>query len=162
MRHRVTSAILLLYPRRVRKGHGPEIVALVDDLIAYERRSPTRLFLRLAVDGLVQRIASTATVWTVVAVLAATSFGGLAVSDLAAAHAPQHAPHSVHTRAPKQRAHTCTGGDVLSGRRRAGAENTPRLVLRYSRRGVSARPYVSSDTKRALGAVGSIVTGIRI
>jgi hypothetical protein len=85
MRHRLTGAILLLYPRQVRKGHGPEIVALIDDLIVRERRSRTRLFIRLAVDGLVQRIASTATVWTVVAVLVATSFGGLTVSDFAAA-----------------------------------------------------------------------------
>ena len=66
MRHRLTGAILLLYPRRVRKGHGPEIVALIDDLIAHEGRSRTRLFIRLAADGLVQRIASTATAWTVV------------------------------------------------------------------------------------------------
>ena len=40
MRHRLTGAILLLYPRRVREGHGPEIVALIDDLIAHEGRSP--------------------------------------------------------------------------------------------------------------------------
>jgi hypothetical protein len=97
MRHRLTGAILLLYPCRVREGHGPEIVALIDDLIAHEGRSRTGLFIRLAVDGLVQRIASTATVWTVSAVLAATSFGGLAVSDFAAADAPQVAPRTVHT-----------------------------------------------------------------
>ena len=66
MRHRLTGAILLLYPRRVRKGHGPEIVALIDDLVAHEGSSRVRLFVRLAVDGLVQRVASTATVWTVV------------------------------------------------------------------------------------------------
>jgi hypothetical protein len=93
MSDRLTGAILLLYPRRVRKGHGPEIVALIDDLIAHEGRSRTGLFIRLAVDGLVQRIASTATVWTVVAVLAATSFGGLAVSDFAAANATPQTPH---------------------------------------------------------------------
>src|ERR1700683_3650781 len=100
MRHRLTGAILLLYPRRVREGHGGEIVALIDDLIAHEGRSRTGLFIRLAVDGLVQRIATTATAWTVVAVVAATSFGGLAMSDFAAADAPQVAPRTVHTVAP--------------------------------------------------------------
>jgi hypothetical protein len=100
MRHRLTDAILLLYPRRVREGHGPEIIALIDDLIAHEGRSRTGLCIRLAVDGLVQRIASTATVWTVAAVLAATSFGGLAVSDFAAAKAHQVVPRTVHTVAP--------------------------------------------------------------
>jgi hypothetical protein len=99
MRHRLTGAILLLYPRRVRQGHGPEIVALIDDLIAHERRSRTGLFMRLAVDGLVQRIASTATAWTVVAVLVATSFGGLAASEFASAKL-QVAPRTVHTVAP--------------------------------------------------------------
>jgi hypothetical protein len=106
MRHRLTGAILLLYPRRVREGHGPEIVALIDDLIAHEGRSRTGLFIRLAVDGLVQRIASTATVWTVVAVLVATSFGGLAVSDFAAANATlQVVPRTVHTVAPAWHTH---------------------------------------------------------
>jgi hypothetical protein len=98
MRHRLTGAILMLYPRRVRKGHGPEIVTLIDDLVTHEGRSRTGLFVRLALDGLVQRVASTATVWTVVAVLGATTFGGLAVSDFAAANAtPQAAPQTVHT-----------------------------------------------------------------
>lgn len=103
MRHRLADTILLLYPRRVREGHGPEIVALIDDLIAHEGRSRTGLFIRLAVDGLVQRIASTATVWTVAAVLAATSFGGLAVSDFAAANALHGVPRTVHTVAPAWR-----------------------------------------------------------
>jgi hypothetical protein len=105
MRHRLTDAILLLYPRRVRKGHGPEIVALIDDLIAHEGRSRTGLCIRLALDGLVQRIASTATVWTVAVVLAATSFGGLAVSDFAAANALQGASRTVHTVAPPRHTH---------------------------------------------------------
>jgi hypothetical protein len=104
MRHRLTTAILLLYPRRVRKGHGPEIVALIDDLIAHDRRSRAGLFMRLAVDGLFQRIASTATVWTVVAVAAATSFGGLAVSDFDAASAHQGAARTVRTIAPARNA----------------------------------------------------------
>jgi hypothetical protein len=94
---RLTSAILLLYPRRVRDGHGPEIMALIDDLITHEGRSRTGLVVRLAVDGLVQRITSTATVWTVVAVLTTTSIGGLAVSDFAAASALQRMPRTVHT-----------------------------------------------------------------
>jgi|ERR1035441_1083650 hypothetical protein len=105
MRHRLTGAILLLYPRRVREGHGPEIVALIDDLIAHEGRSRTGMFIRLAVDGLVQRIASTATVWTVVAVLVVTSFGGLAVSDFAAANARQVVPRAVHTVTPAWHTH---------------------------------------------------------
>jgi hypothetical protein len=105
MRHRLTGAILLLYPRRVRNGHGPEIVALIDDLIAHEGRSRTRLFIRLAADGLVQRIASTATAWTVSAVLVATSFGGLAVSDFAAADAPHVAPRTAHAAAPGWHTH---------------------------------------------------------
>ncbi len=105
MRHRLTAAILLLYPRRVRERHGPEIVTLIDDLVAHERRSRAGLFIRLAVDGLVQRIASTATAWTVVAVLAATSFGGLAVSDFAAANAFHVAPRAVHTVAPARHIH---------------------------------------------------------
>jgi hypothetical protein len=105
MRHRLTRAILLLYPRRVRTGHGPEIVALIDDLIAHEGRSRTRLFIRLTADGLVQRIASTATAWTVAAVLAATSFGGLAVSDFAAANAAQGLPRTVHTAAAARHTH---------------------------------------------------------
>jgi hypothetical protein len=106
MRHRLTDAILLLYPRRVRERHGPEIVALIDDLIAHEGRSRTGLFMRLAVDGLVQRVASTATVWTVVAVLVATSFGGLAVSDFAAASATLPVvPRTVHTVVPAGHTH---------------------------------------------------------
>ncbi len=105
MRHRLTGAILLLYPRRVREGHGPEIVALIDDLVAHEGRSRTGLFIRLALDGVVQRIASAATVWTVAAVLAATSIGGLAVSDFAAANAHQVVPDTVHTVAPAGHTH---------------------------------------------------------
>ncbi len=101
MSNRLTDAILLLYPRRVRDAHGPEIVALIDDLIAHEGRSPAALCMRLAVDGLVQRMASIATVWTVVAVLAATTFGGLALSDFAAASAFQGTP--------RRRAHRRTG-----------------------------------------------------
>ena len=105
MRHRLTGAILLFYPRRVREGHGPEIVALIDDLITHEGRSRAGLFIRLAVDGLVQRIASAATAWTVVAVLAATSFGGLAVSDFAAANALHAVPRTVNTVSPASQTH---------------------------------------------------------
>jgi hypothetical protein len=105
MRHRLPGAILLLYPRRVRAAHGSEIVTLIEDLIAHEGRSRTRLLIRLAVDGMVQRIASTATAWTVVAVLAATTFGGLAVSDFAAAKSLQHAPRKMHTGSPARHTH---------------------------------------------------------
>lgn len=99
MRHRLIGAILLLYPRRIRRGHGAEIVMLIDDLIAHGGKAP-RLFIRLAADGLVQRIASTASVWTAVAVLATTSFAGLAVSEFAAATGLHHAPRPVPTAAP--------------------------------------------------------------
>ena len=105
MSNRLTDAILLLYPRRVRDAHGPEIVVLVEDLIAYEGRSPAALCMRLAVDGLVQRTASIATVWTLVAVLAATTFGGLALSDFAAASAFQGAPRTTRTVAPAAHMH---------------------------------------------------------
>jgi hypothetical protein len=105
MRHRLTGAILLLYPRRVRQGHGPEIMALIDDLVAHEGRSRARLFIRLTVDGLIQRIVSTATAWTVVAVLAATSLGGLAVSDFAAATSLHAVPRTAHTVAPAWHTH---------------------------------------------------------
>jgi hypothetical protein len=112
MSNRLTDAILLLYPRRVREGHGAEIVALMDDLVAYEGRSRAALSVRLAADGLVQRIGSTAMVWTVAAVLAATTFGDLALSDFAAASAlqggsptapavPPQAVHAVASRAPQ-------------------------------------------------------------
>ena len=124
MRHRLTGAILLVYPRRVRKGHGPEIVALIDDLIAHEGRSPTRLFIRLAVDGLVQRIASTATVWTVVAVLTATTFGGLAISDFAAANALHGATHTPRTAST---AHTAARTAAPAGQRRQSPHHPPRL-----------------------------------
>ena len=105
MSKRLTDAILLLYPRRVRDAHGPEIVVLIDDLITHEGRSPAALCMRLAVDGLVQRMASIATVWTVVAVLAATTFGGLALSDFAAASAFQGAPRTARTVAPAPHTH---------------------------------------------------------
>jgi hypothetical protein len=105
MTRRLAGAILLLYPRRVREGHGPEIVTLIDDLVAHEGRSPVGLFVRLAVDGVVQRIASTATVWTVVTVLAATSFGGLAISEFAAASALHGPPRTVPTVAPARHTH---------------------------------------------------------
>jgi hypothetical protein len=104
MSRRLTCAILLLYPRRVRDGHGSEIVALIEDLVAHEGRSRAGLFIRLALDGLVQRIATTATAWTLAAVLAATSLGGLAASDFAAASVDQGA-RTVHTAAPARRTH---------------------------------------------------------
>jgi hypothetical protein len=103
MRRRLTGAILLLYPRRVRNRHGPEIEALIDDLIAHDGRSRAGLFVRLAADGVVQRLASTVTAWTMVAVLAATTVGGLAVSELAAASALHGAARTVRTTAPASR-----------------------------------------------------------
>lgn len=105
MRRRLARAILLLYPGRVRKDHGPEIVALIDELITHDGRSRTGLFTRLAVDGLAQRIASTTTAWTAAAVLATTSIGGLAVSDFAAASAHQGPPRTVKAVAPALHTH---------------------------------------------------------
>ena len=105
MRRRLTSAILLLYPSRVRKRHGPEIVALIDDLIALGERTRARLFIRLAVDGLVQRAATSTTVWTVAVVLAATSLGGLAASDFAAASADQGALRTTPSVPPARHNH---------------------------------------------------------
>lgn len=95
MRHRLAGAILLIYPRRVRRHHGSEIVSLIDDLIALDGRSRARLLARLAADGLALRLASTATAWIAAAVLAATSIGGLAVSDFAAASAHQDPPRTM-------------------------------------------------------------------
>jgi hypothetical protein len=118
MRRRLTRAILLLYPPRVRKGHGPEIAALIDDLIARDGRSRARLFIGLAIDGLVQRTVATTTAWTVVAVLAATSLAGLAVSDFAAASAHQRAPRTIRTVAPGRHTHRTRQRhhDLASGR----------------------------------------------
>jgi hypothetical protein len=142
MRHRVTGAILLLYPRRVRKRHGPEIVALIDDLIAHEGRSRSGLFIRLAVDGLVQRVASTATVWTVVAVLAATSFGGLAVSDFAAANATrQGVARTVHTVAPRCHTHRPQAMDRrLADDRHQSGPSAPRSRAGHARSAPRAIP----------------------
>ncbi len=105
MRRRVTRTILLLYPRRVRNRHGTEIAALIDDLITHDGRSRARLFIRLAVDGLIQRTATTTTVWTAVAVLAATSLGGLAASGFAAASAQGGAPRTTPTVTPARHVH---------------------------------------------------------
>ncbi len=137
MSNRLTGAILLLYPRRVREAHGLEIVALIDDLIAHEGRSRTGLVIRLAVDGLLQRIASTATVWTVAAVLAATSFGGLAVSEFAAANAPKVAPRTVHPAAPASPTHQTPRHLPRShntSRRSAGMIARRRASVRFSPR----------------------------
>ncbi len=57
--------------------------------------------MRLAADGLVQRMGSTATIWTVAAVLAATTFGDLALSDFAAASALQGGSRTAHAVAPQ-------------------------------------------------------------
>jgi hypothetical protein len=100
---RLVGVILLLYPRRVREGHGAELVRLIDDLIVQEGRSRIGLFMRLAVDGLVQRMASTAAAWSLVAVLATTSVGDLVVSDFAAARAIHRVPRAVQMVAPTSR-----------------------------------------------------------
>lgn len=105
MRRRLTRAILLLYPRRVRKRHGAEIVALVDDLIAHEGRPRVRLFIRLAIDGLLQRTATTTAAWTVTVALTATSLAGLAASGFAAASAHHGALRTMPTVASARHTH---------------------------------------------------------
>ena len=148
MRHRLTSAILLLYPCRVRKRHGPEIVALIDDLFEHEGSSRSRLFIRLAVDGLLQRIVSTATAWTVAAVLAATSVGGLAVSNFAAAHAFKALPRTVHTGSAKRHPHQGPQHLPRSHRRAAGLIAAGDRLRHRS--GLVAA--IRSATHRSLGA----------
>ncbi len=149
MKRRLTRAILLLYPRRVREGHGPEITALIDDLITHEARSRTRLLIRLTVDGLVQRTASTATIWTVTAVLTATGLGGLAVSDFAAANALPRARRTepgrrdARTRpAPSSRWH-CSSRRPRAATRSMRGCGTPRPTL-------TARSDMGQSTRRTV------------
>lgn len=130
MTNHLVGAILLLYPRRVRRHHGPEIVALIDDLVAHDGRSRVQLFTRLAVDGLTQRLASTATAWTAAAVLATTTIGGLAVSDFAAASAHQDPPKTIKTAAPARH-----------------HRETPHRIER------SGGPHRSSKVMRQLGSI---------
>ena len=137
MRRRLTRAILLLYPRRVRKRHGPEIVALIDDLIAHEGRSRVRLFIRLAIDGLIQRIATTTAAWTVTAALTATSLAGLAASGFAAASAHHSAPRTMPTVAPARHTHRMANHHQHSAPLHAGPRGRSRgnsASLRFSPR----------------------------
>jgi hypothetical protein len=120
MRRPLIEAILLLYPSRVRSRHGPEMMALVDDLAAHDGRSRARLFMRLAVDGLIERLISTATVWTLAAVLALTSFGGMVLSDLAAASAHQRVAGPARTVAPALQG---AGSAPVSERERPGVHH---------------------------------------
>jgi hypothetical protein len=124
MTRRLADLVVLLYPRRVRERHGPEIVALIDDLVAHEGRSRAALCVRLAMDGLVQRVASVATIWTAAAILATTSFGGLVVADLAAAsarHGVSHPSHTITRQRPRP--------EVLTTVRQASARRAPDLRL---------------------------------
>jgi hypothetical protein len=89
---RLISAVLLLYPRAVRANHGAELESLVEELIERDGASPPVVISRLAADGLLQRMTSRTTGWVVAVTLALTSFGGLAVSDFAAASAHQARP----------------------------------------------------------------------
>ncbi len=97
---RLISATLLLYPRAVRRGHGAELESLVQELIERDGASRPRVMTRLALDGLTQRMTTRATAMVVGATLLVTSFGGLAVSDFAAASArdavPAHRAHPAH------------------------------------------------------------------
>lgn len=96
MTRRLGAAILLLYPRRIRNRHGGELMALIDDLIQQDGRSRAGLFIRLAVDGLVQRVASVTTAWMLAAVLAGTSLTGLVASDFATASAHESTATTLH------------------------------------------------------------------
>lgn len=119
MNRHLVRAILLIYPRRVRRTHGREIIVLVDDLAVRDGRPLARLLLRLAFDGLIQRLVSTAVAWTAVVVLAATTLGDLALSDFAAASghpgipAPARAASRQVTAAPPQRGHDADPGNAL-------------------------------------------------
>jgi hypothetical protein len=141
MRRRLTRAILLLYPRRVRNGHGSEIVGLIDDIVAHEGRSRARLFMRLALDGLVQRIATTTTAWTMAAVLALTSLAGLAASGFAAASAHQGPPRTVRTVAPAQLTHRMSPRPPRS-------DQTSRRSARATARRVSTSTSVKAQRRR--------------
>jgi hypothetical protein len=143
MRRRLVGAILLLYPRRVRKGHGQEIVALIDELITHDGRSRAGLFARLAVDGLAQRIARTATAWTAAAVVGTTSLGGLAVADFAAASAHRDPPRRVTAVAPGRHAYR------TPATRRDHAHTSRDPAQKIARQSNSIRPAHSGDASRS-------------
>ena len=134
MRHRLARAILLLYPRRVRHGHGPELLALMDDLVTHEGRSPATLLVRLAFDGLAQRAVSTATVWTVMAVLVTISFSDLALSDFSSASALPHRPGFIAPgrtrRASRPKANQRQGRERSPQSQTRTAEHRGTLLLR--------------------------------
>lgn len=90
---RLISAVLLLYPRSVRRRHGAELASLVEELIRHEGRSRPRVMSRLVLDGVIQRLTARATAWAVALGLALMTFGGLAASDFAAASAQQSRAH---------------------------------------------------------------------
>jgi len=112
MSNRLIHAILLLYPRRVRDAHGPEIVVLIDDLIAHEDVASRAPACAWRWTGWSNAWPRSPTVWTVVAVLAATTFGGLALSDFAAASAFQGVPRTARTVAPAAHTHRDSASPV--------------------------------------------------
>jgi hypothetical protein len=114
---RLISATLLLYPRPVRRRHGAELESLVEELIEREGASRHRVMGRLALDGLCQRLSSRATALVVMGTLLLTSFGGLAVSDFAAASAHGTVPAHVRPRHPNHRPEARAGH---ASRRSAG------------------------------------------
>ena len=95
---RLISATLLLYPRPVRRRHGAELESLVAELIEREGASRHRVVGRLALDGLTQRLSTRTTAVVVMVTLLLTSFGGLAVSDFAAASAHGTVPTHIRAR----------------------------------------------------------------
>jgi hypothetical protein len=97
MMRRLIAAALLLYPRAVRASHGEELESLVEELIERDGASRPVVITRLAADGLLQRLTGRTTAWVVAVTLALTSFGGLAVSDFAAASARQALPAGART-----------------------------------------------------------------
>jgi hypothetical protein len=127
---RLISATLLLYPRAVRRGHGPELESLVQDLIDHDGASRHRVMTRLALDGLIQRLTTRATGLVVAGTLLLTSVGGLAVSDFAAASARGAVPAHT-TGVTRQTQPQVTRPRALHpGHDKAGHASRPRL--RYS------------------------------
>lgn len=142
MTQRLISGILLLYPRRVREAHGPELAALIDDLIAHDGRSPTGLLARLAIDGMIQRFAQTATIRSIATLMAATCIGGLTASGLASATSFHHPPQATSRPAAHVRqSHDCQASGpsaphltVARGESLHAPDGECRVVIRRSAR----------------------------
>ncbi|HLJ02077.1 MAG TPA: hypothetical protein VKT31_01475 [Solirubrobacteraceae bacterium] len=116
---RVLAWLLRLYPRQMRRRYGHEIATLTLDLIRLEGRSPVRLSVSLALDGLGCRIAwlartrvATATaVTTTVACVALVNMGGASAKQAG----PGHRPATAHVRSVR---HAPAAGRAAHSRNR--------------------------------------------